>query len=110
MYRYIVKRLVLMIPVILGVSLVVFGILALTPGDPASTILGSGATQAEMDAYALEHDISITSSSGSDALAQLVLEQKLNAELGKWVEAAEVVTTEACENLVPRDLWEIHTL
>ena len=55
MYRYILKRLVLMIPVILGVSLVVFGILALTPGDPASTILGSGATQAEIDA--LNHEL-----------------------------------------------------
>jgi len=55
MYRYIAKRLVLMIPVILGVSLVVFGILALTPGDPASTILGSGATQAEIDA--LNHEL-----------------------------------------------------
>ena len=55
MYRYIIKRLVLMIPVILGVSLVVFGILALTPGDPASIILGSGATQAEMDA--LNHEL-----------------------------------------------------
>ena len=55
MYRYIIKRLVLMIPVILGVSLVVFGILALTPGDPASIILGSGATQAELDA--LNHEL-----------------------------------------------------
>ncbi len=44
MYRYIVKRLLLMVPVLLGVSFIVFFILALTPGDPAQIVLGEGAT------------------------------------------------------------------
>ena len=38
------KRLVSTILVLLGVSLVVFLLLQLVPGDPAVTILGSGAT------------------------------------------------------------------
>ncbi len=44
MTRYILKRLLYMIPVLLGVSFLIFGIMAMTPGDPAMTILGDGAT------------------------------------------------------------------
>ena len=80
-----------------------------TVEDLAFTLFGKP-TQAEMDAYALEHNISITSSNGTDALAQLVLEQKLNTKLGEWVNEAEVLTTDACEKLIPRDLWDTYTL
>jgi peptide/nickel transport system permease protein len=38
--RYIVRRLVLMIPVLFGITVVVFSLLQLIPGDPATTILG----------------------------------------------------------------------
>ncbi|MBI3126592.1 MAG: ABC transporter permease [Candidatus Tectomicrobia bacterium] len=44
MTRYIVKRLVQMLPVLLGVTLTVFLILHLTPGDPAQVMLGPEAT------------------------------------------------------------------
>jgi len=40
MGKYAVKRLLYMIPVLLGVSFLVFTILSLTPGDPGSIILG----------------------------------------------------------------------
>jgi peptide/nickel transport system permease protein len=50
MYRYVLKRLLLMIPVLIGVTFVVFFILALTPGDPAKMILGEQATQESIDA------------------------------------------------------------
>jgi len=40
MTRYVVKRLLYMIPVLLGVAFLVFTILSLTPGDPGSIILG----------------------------------------------------------------------
>lgn len=43
MHKYIIKRLLLLIPVLLGVSLLVFTILSLTPGDPAQLILGESA-------------------------------------------------------------------
>ena len=44
MARYILKRLLLLIPVLLGISVIVFLIMALIPGDPALAILGAYAT------------------------------------------------------------------
>lgn len=44
MLKYIGKRLLLMIPVILGISLLVFALLDLSPGDAAEIILGTKAT------------------------------------------------------------------
>lgn len=40
MTKYIVKRLIYMIPVLLGVAFLVFAILSMTPGDPGTIILG----------------------------------------------------------------------
>lgn len=40
MYKYVLKRLLYMIPVLLGVAFLVFTILSLTPGDPGTIILG----------------------------------------------------------------------
>ncbi len=42
--RYILKRLLMMIPVLFGVAFVIFTMLYFTPGDPAVQILGEGAT------------------------------------------------------------------
>ncbi|MEJ2659113.1 MAG: ABC transporter permease [Desulfobacteraceae bacterium] len=44
MLGYIVRRLIMMIPVLLGISVIVFFIMALIPGDPAQAILGAYAT------------------------------------------------------------------
>ena len=44
MAEYIVKRLLSAIPVVLGITVIVFVIMALIPGDPATAILGSYAT------------------------------------------------------------------
>ena len=41
MIKYILKRLLFMIPVILALTFVVFGIMHLTPGDPTAIILGN---------------------------------------------------------------------
>lgn len=51
MGKYIVRRLVMMIPVLLGVTFIVFFIMSLTPGDPAAIILGD---QASSEALALK--------------------------------------------------------
>lgn len=40
MHRFIVRRLVMLIPVLLGVSFIVFSIMSLTPGDPVEMRLG----------------------------------------------------------------------
>ena len=44
MLRYIAKRLLLMIPILLGVSLIVSSIMEFTPGDPVRRILGAEAS------------------------------------------------------------------
>ncbi len=49
MVKYIFKRLLLIIPVILGVSFIIFTVMNFTPGDPAIMILGEGA---KPEAYA----------------------------------------------------------
>jgi peptide/nickel transport system permease protein len=45
MHKYILKRILLLIPVLLGVTFIVFSIMYLTPGDPAQMILGEKATE-----------------------------------------------------------------
>lgn len=50
MHKYVLRRLLLFIPVILGVIFIVFSLLALTPGDPAKMVLGQGATPETVEA------------------------------------------------------------
>jgi peptide/nickel transport system permease protein len=47
--RYVVRRLLLLVPVLLGVSVIIFMVLHLSPGDPAEIMLGSQATQADLE-------------------------------------------------------------
>lgn len=48
MIRYIIKRLLLMIPVVIGISIIIFTIVSLSPGDPIKLILGPKATAQEV--------------------------------------------------------------
>lgn len=48
MGRFILKRLLWMIPVILGVTILIFSIMFVVPGDPATIIAGEGATEADL--------------------------------------------------------------
>lgn len=49
MATYVLKKLLTLVPVLLGVSVLVFMIMHLTPGDPAETILGPDVPQATID-------------------------------------------------------------
>lgn len=49
MIRYVGKRLLLLIPVLLGVAFIIFTIMAIQPGDPGRMILGANATQEAVD-------------------------------------------------------------
>src|SRR5687767_15598834 len=44
MLRYLVRRILLTIPVLLGVATLVFSLIHLVPGDPAQAMLGDGAS------------------------------------------------------------------
>ena len=57
MYKYIVKRLLMLIPVIMGVSFVVFFIMALAPGNTAKAILGEDATPEAIEAFNEKHGL-----------------------------------------------------
>lgn len=48
MKKYVLKRLLSLIPTIFIVSVVIFLLVHLTPGDPAAAMLGEDATAAEM--------------------------------------------------------------
>ncbi len=48
MFRYIVKRILMLIPVVIGITLFIFVIMSLAPGDPARLILGPDATYEEL--------------------------------------------------------------
>ena len=50
MYRFVLKRLLMMIPIVIGVSFLIFTILNFIPGDPGSNLLGPGAIQVDIDA------------------------------------------------------------
>ena len=49
MWKFIVKRIVAMVPVLLGVTLVIYLIMSMAPGDPAKVILGEQATPEQIE-------------------------------------------------------------
>ena len=55
MFKYVAKRILLMIPILFGVAFIVFFIMDLTPSDPASIILGAGAPKEAIDQ--LNHEL-----------------------------------------------------
>ena len=57
MARYITKRIILMIPVLLGVSLIIFALQFITPGDPARLVLGDEATEEQIESFHEEYGL-----------------------------------------------------
>ena len=57
MHRYIFKRLLMLIPVILGVILLIFFVMDLAPGDPVLMVAAPDATQEELDI--LRHEMGL---------------------------------------------------
>ncbi|MEG1758471.1 MAG: ABC transporter permease [Oscillospiraceae bacterium] len=55
MYRFVIKRILLTLLILLGVSIIIFFILNLTPSDPGRLILGQMAEQSAVDQ--LNHDL-----------------------------------------------------
>lgn len=57
MHRYVIKRLLMMIPVIIGVSFLVFFIMDMAPGDAVDLMAPEGATA--QDLAAIRHDLGL---------------------------------------------------
>ncbi len=55
MYKFVLKRILLLIPILIGVIFIIFTILSFTPGDPGTLILGVNAPPQSIDQ--LNHDL-----------------------------------------------------
>jgi peptide/nickel transport system permease protein len=91
--RYIIRRLLLMIPVLMGVSLIVFSLVRLIPGDPAELLLGEDYTQEAAEElraeWGLDKPIHIQ--------YLIFLKQLLRGDLGDSIRSGRPVTQELSE-------------
>lgn len=57
MTKYIAKRILLLIPVLLCVMILIFTLMYFVPGDLASIALGTGSTEAQREAYRIQNGL-----------------------------------------------------
>jgi peptide/nickel transport system permease protein len=95
--RYILQRLAFVVPVLLGMSLVVFVIMSLIPGDPALAILGPYATDENLARLRAELDLD---KPGVQRYL-LWLGDVLQGDLGRSVTLERPVIDEVVERLGP---------
>lgn len=57
MAKYITKRILMIIPIVIFVSFVVYCVMDLVPGDPARTALGNEATEEQLEIYREDHGL-----------------------------------------------------
>ena len=74
MHKYILRRLLMLIPVILGVTFIIFTMMYFTPGDPARIMLGEAAAEAD----------------GIRLRAELGLDDPFLVQFGRYVKDAVV--------------------
>ncbi len=90
---YIAKRLLMLIPVLLGASLLAFTLIHLTPGDPARTIVGDHASPqviaAIREKYGLDKPLPVQ--------YWIWLKQVLRGDMGRSISSNEYVTREILE-------------
>ena len=87
---YIAKRLLMLVPVLLGVSIIAFSLIHLAPGDPARTMLGERASQEQLNAirekYGLDKPLYVQYG--------VWLNNVLHGDLGKSITSHEDVAKE----------------
>jgi len=90
---YIIKRLIQLIPVIIGVTIIAFSLIHLAPGDPARTMLGQHATQQELneirEKYGLDEPVYVQYA--------IWLNGVLHGDLGRSILTKELVVIEIAE-------------
>jgi peptide/nickel transport system permease protein len=69
MLRFVALRLLFVVPVLIGATIVVFVLIRMTPGDPTQVLLGPNATEAAREALRVE----------------LGLDQPIYVQYGKWL-------------------------
>ena len=95
MLRYLIGRLILTIPVVLGVATLVFSLIHLVPGDPATAMLGEGA--APQDVAELRKTLGLD----QPLMAQYVsfLRGAASGNLGKSFRTGQPVTAMIAERV-----------
>lgn len=95
MTRFLIRRLLVTIPVLLGIVFIVFALARLVPGDPCRAVLGERATDAVCDAfihrYGLDQPIPVQFG--------LYVQQLLSGDLGESIKHSRPVTTLLVERL-----------
>jgi len=90
MSRYIVRRMVSMVPVLLIVSIIAFALLYVLPGDPAVAILGDNAGN-QQTYLALRHDLGLDQPLHAQYLSWLG--RVVQGDLGRSIRTNESVAT-----------------
>jgi peptide/nickel transport system permease protein len=95
MGRFLARRLVLIIPVLLGVATLVFSLIHFIPGDPAQAILGEAAPQADVEE--LRHRLGLD----RPLLEQYAgfLSGLVRGDLGTSLRTGQPVTTQIVERM-----------
>ena len=95
MLRYLIRRVLLTIPVLIGVATLVFSLIHLVPGDPAQAMMGDGA--APQDVAELRKSLGLD----QPLLAQYVtfLGRAIKGDLGRSFRTGQPVTTMIAERV-----------
>lgn len=95
MLRYLIRRVLLTIPVLLGVATLVFSLIHLVPGDPAQAMMGDGASP--QDVAELRKTLGLD----QPLLTQYAtfLRKALKGDLGKSFRTGQPVTTMVQERI-----------
>lgn len=95
MWRYILRRLLMLIPVLVGISIFVFLLMYFTPGDPALLMLGEGAPPHQLEA--LRESMGLN----EPVYVQYFnwLKNAVRGDLGRSLRSKKLVTTEILERI-----------
>lgn len=95
MLRYLVRRLLLTLPVLLGVATLVFSLIHLVPGDPAQAMLGDGASAQDIA------ELRVNLGLDRPLLEQYVtfLRHAITGDLGRSFRTGQPVTTMIVERI-----------
>lgn len=95
MYRYIFQRLLLSVPVLVGILFVTFALARLIPGDPCRAVLGEHATDAICDAFMERHGLN----EPIPVQFGIYLREVLQGDLGNSIRLNRPVTTLLIERM-----------
>lgn len=95
MLRYVVRRVLLAVPVLLGVATLVFSLIHLVPGDPAQAMLGDGA--APQDVIELRQSLGLDQPLFTQYAA--FLRRAATGDLGTSFRTGQPVTTMIAERI-----------